>query len=204
MYHRGVTKVVYFRDKSQDRRLAGLCVHMDCQWPDLTVCGRQFRRSVCQVLPGTRDRWLLVREAGCRSSTHSLVCTCLFCACTYPTTMFLTLLAAVPLVVLLYAFLVPNPTPIFGKYSRPGKWFWVKYCFMYAMLWVRRQQDARRKKVSGENAGWGKRSRSSPEEMDKAQSLSKDHPMVSVVPQHDVIITSILRQNDAVTSTVLT
>jgi len=83
---------------------------------------------------------------------------------------------AILIIFILYVALVPDPPAILGRYSQPGKWYHLKYWTMYALLMLRRLQNARQQEVSGKDAGWGKRSRNTPEDMDKAQVLPKEHP----------------------------
>ncbi|XP_052244782.1 uncharacterized protein LOC127853955 [Dreissena polymorpha] len=66
-----------------------------------------------------------------------------------------------------------DPEPINGVYSQPNKWYWIKFYAFKFILWLRKREQ---NKVNGENAGMGRKSRDSPEEMDKAQVLHKEHP----------------------------
>jgi len=70
-----------------------------------------------------------------------------------------------------------DPPKVNGIYSQPNKWYWVKYWTFRLMLWLRKRQQ--HKQVTGQNVGMGRKSRNSPEEMDTAQVLPKEHPLVS-------------------------
>ncbi|XP_045197866.2 uncharacterized protein LOC123552343 [Mercenaria mercenaria] len=67
-----------------------------------------------------------------------------------------------------------DPPKLNGVYSQPNKWFWVKFMLFKVLLWLRKREQ--HKKVTGENAGMGRKSRNSPEEMDRVQALPKEHP----------------------------
>lgn len=71
---------------------------------------------------------------------------------------------------------LPNPPKRNGIYSQPNKWYFIKFMIFKFLLWLRKQQQ--HKEVSGENAGLGRKSRNSPEEMDKVQILPIEHPKV--------------------------
>lgn len=73
----------------------------------------------------------------------------------------------------------PDPPPVNNVYSQPNKWYWLKYGVFRLMLWLRKRQQ--HKEVTGQNAGMGRRSRNSPEDMDKVQVLPKEHPKVIIV-----------------------
>ncbi|XP_052807198.1 uncharacterized protein LOC128236389 [Mya arenaria] len=77
-------------------------------------------------------------------------------------------------IIVIKFLLKSDPQPINGVYSQPNKWYWLKFRLFKCLLWLRkRKQD---QKVDGENAGYGRKSRNSPEEMDRAQELPKEHP----------------------------
>jgi len=70
-----------------------------------------------------------------------------------------------------------DPPPVNGVYSQPGKWYWLKFRLFKILLGHRKKQQ--HKKISNESAaGYGRKSRNSPEEMDIAQELPKEHPKV--------------------------
>ncbi|KAL4233769.1 hypothetical protein ACF0H5_008447 [Mactra antiquata] len=70
----------------------------------------------------------------------------------------------------------PNPPKINGIYSQPNKWYWLKFRVFKFLLWLRKRERERNEKVTGDNAGLGRKSRNSPEEMDRAQTLPSEHP----------------------------
>ncbi|XP_060593544.1 uncharacterized protein LOC132748017 [Ruditapes philippinarum] len=67
-----------------------------------------------------------------------------------------------------------DPPKINGIYSQPNKWYLMKFMIFKFLLWLRKLE--KNKKVTGENAGMGRKSRNSPEDMDKVQLLPKEHP----------------------------
>ena len=88
------------------------------------------------------------------------------------TTLLISLLAAC----LIKWFLKSDPPMINGVYSQANKWYWLKYIAFRIILWLRKRQQ--NQKVSGKTAGLGRKSRNSPEEMDKVQVLPNEHPTV--------------------------
>ncbi|KAJ8314692.1 hypothetical protein KUTeg_006842, partial [Tegillarca granosa] len=91
--------------------------------------------------------------------------------------MIVYLVSAISAAVVLKWFLQPDPSPKAGIYNQKNKWFFLKYAFFRFILWHRKRQNQKMKSVSsGENAGYGMRSRSSPEDMDKLQELPADQP----------------------------
>ena len=82
-------------------------------------------------------------------------------------------------VVLMLWALMPDPTPRCGVYVQPNKWYPFKYVFFRFLLWLRRRRNRAMKQTTGEGAGYGVRSRSSPLDMDKVQELPGDQPLVS-------------------------
>lgn len=91
-------------------------------------------------------------------------------------------LFTVLLISLFIAFLIkwlnkPDPPKINGIYSQPNKWYWLKYSAFRVILWLRKRQQNR--DVAGKNAGLGRKSRNSPEEMDRIQVLPTEYPTVS-------------------------
>lgn len=71
--------------------------------------------------------------------------------------------------------LIPSP-PKIGVYSQPNKWYYLKYWTFFLLLKVRQWQNSRSAKGERGDAGFGKRSRNSVEDMDKIQELPKEHP----------------------------
>ena len=78
----------------------------------------------------------------------------------------------------LFGLIVKDPKPVKGVYRLKGKWSFIKYWAFYVLFKLREYQNKRKTTVSGENAGYGIRSRSNIEEMEKPQVLPKDHPQV--------------------------
>ena len=73
-----------------------------------------------------------------------------------------------------------DPDPVRGVYRLEGKWSYLKYWAFYVLFKLREYQNKRKSTVSGENAGYGIRSRSNVEEMERPQKLPEEHPQVSV------------------------
>ncbi|KAK6170139.1 hypothetical protein SNE40_018606 [Patella caerulea] len=76
----------------------------------------------------------------------------------------------------IYFFLTADPPPVKGVYRQKGKWFPLKFFIFKILFWLRQRKSNKLKKNSGEDAGYGMKSRISPEEMDKVQTLSPNHP----------------------------
>ena len=76
--------------------------------------------------------------------------------------------------------LITDPDPVKGVYRLKGKWSYLKYWSFYVLFKLREYQNKRKSTVSGENAGYGIRSRSNVEEMERPQKLPKEYPQVSV------------------------
>ena len=90
-------------------------------------------------------------------------------------------LVAIILLIVLCRFCVPSDPPkIKDVYSQGGKWFRMKFWIFYFLLQLRKLQNSRQKQTAGKDAGYGKRSRSSLEEMERPQELPMDHPKVGV------------------------
>ncbi|XP_015512951.2 uncharacterized protein LOC107219278 [Neodiprion lecontei] len=79
------------------------------------------------------------------------------------------LLAALLFAVFKYLKL-ENVEPIFGVYKQPGKWYYLKYLAFWCILNSRRVFGKLGSRLR--QSGYGMKSRSTPEEMDKAQQLS--------------------------------
>ena len=61
-----------------------------------------------------------------------------------------------------------DPEPIKGVYQQPGKWYFIKFHIFKFMMYLRKRQNEKKSVVgSNEGAGYGMRSRSSIEEMDR-------------------------------------
>ena len=93
--------------------------------------------------------------------------------------LFTTLLISLLFAILIKWWIKGDPPKINGVYSQPNKWYWLKYAAFRLILWLRKRQQNRT--VSGKSAGLGRKSRNSPEEMDRIQVLSDEHPTVSIV-----------------------
>ncbi|XP_047993503.1 uncharacterized protein LOC125231937 [Leguminivora glycinivorella] len=65
-----------------------------------------------------------------------------------------------------------DPAPLFGVYTRPGKWYYLKYVVFAAIYYFRKY--AIRFRGAGGRAGQGVRAISDPALMDRAQPLSDD------------------------------
>ncbi|KAH9500211.1 hypothetical protein Btru_077485 [Bulinus truncatus] len=64
-------------------------------------------------------------------------------------------------------------------YRQPGLFYPLKYRLFRILLWLRKRQNEQKQKTklaSSSDAGYGVRSRNSPEEMDKLQELPEDKP----------------------------
>ena len=81
--------------------------------------------------------------------------------------------------ILVFLALMPDPSPRCGVYVQPNKWYPLKYALFRFLLWLRRRRNSAMQQTTGEGAGYGVRSRSTPEDMDKVQELPKDQPLVS-------------------------
>lgn len=79
-----------------------------------------------------------------------------------------------------FRFFVPRiEAPHFGIYARPGGILYhLKFYMFYFIIKLRRFKNYRTTNVQSGNAGYGQRSKSSIEEMDKAQPLPADEPKV--------------------------
>ncbi|CAL1532789.1 unnamed protein product [Lymnaea stagnalis] len=65
-------------------------------------------------------------------------------------------------------------------YRQPGLFYPIKYHFFRFILWLRKRQNERKqqhKLASSADAGYGVRSRNSPDDMDKLQVLPKEEPL---------------------------
>ncbi|KAL8588233.1 hypothetical protein ACOMHN_062090 [Nucella lapillus] len=85
--------------------------------------------------------------------------------------------ASIGSVAVIFWAIMPSPTPRCGVYVQPNKWYPFKYAFFRFLLWLRRRKNQSLKQTTGEGAGYGVRSRSSPEDMDKVQPLPADQPL---------------------------
>ncbi|ELU09306.1 hypothetical protein CAPTEDRAFT_151881 [Capitella teleta] len=86
------------------------------------------------------------------------------------------IILGVTLVLIYKLFQSPHPEPYLGVYQRPGVLFFVKKCAFFVLYKLRQRQNERQKSVSGQDAGYGKRSRSSVDQMDRVQPLDPAFP----------------------------
>ncbi|KAM3955850.1 uncharacterized protein ACR2FA_010194 isoform 2-T2 [Aphomia sociella] len=75
------------------------------------------------------------------------------------------------LILTIYSFKYKTPNPIFGVYTVPGKWYWLKYVVFAGIYYYRKHAS---KKPAGRDgrAGQGLKALSDPGELDRAQILS--------------------------------
>jgi len=79
-----------------------------------------------------------------------------------------------------------DPLPVCGIYRQPGKWYYVKYWIFYMLVTRRKRSTKNRPEVlTGKDAGYGTKSRSSEKEMDCVQNLSLEHPLVRY--RHNIV-----------------
>jgi hypothetical protein len=71
-----------------------------------------------------------------------------------------------------------DPPPVANVYQQPGKFYHIKYWLFYAMMSLRKRRSKQQQHVSGKDAGYGMRSRSSVDDMECVQPLPKEHPLV--------------------------
>ena len=74
-----------------------------------------------------------------------------------------------------------DPAPINGVYQQPGKWSFLKYYVFKFIMFMRKRKSTAQANEDGTGAGYGVRSKSNIEEMEKAQKLSLDHPKVTYI-----------------------
>ncbi|CAB3361605.1 Hypothetical predicted protein [Cloeon dipterum] len=75
-----------------------------------------------------------------------------------------------------------DPPPIMGVYTRPGKWYFLKFLIFFSMLHFRKfLNKMRSEKVEANQSGYGVKSRSSPDQMDCSQPLSSDEKAIDAV-----------------------
>lgn len=78
--------------------------------------------------------------------------------------------------IILKFLLTQDPPPLKGVYQQPGKWYFLKFHLFKFLMYLRKRQNEKKTSVEGETAGYGMRSRSCVEEMDRAQALPLEHP----------------------------
>ncbi|CAH1798438.1 unnamed protein product [Owenia fusiformis] len=91
--------------------------------------------------------------------------------------MLMYILLALPIIYIIKNALSSDVEPIFGVHAQPGKWFGIKYCVFWLIFQLRKYQNKKAAASSVQGAGYGRRSRATPQEMDKVQELPKEHPM---------------------------
>ena len=93
----------------------------------------------------------------------------------------ITYLILTGLIVFLLKTLLTTDLPkIHNVYSQKGKWFHLKYWAFYVLFHLRKRQNAQQKETQGQDAGYGKRSRSSISDMEHAQALPQEHSKVDL------------------------
>ena len=85
--------------------------------------------------------------------------------------------AFILLFIIFWRFLTDYKPPILGVYSQPSRLHSLKKTFIYYILNWRKQQKLK-SDGTGQTAGYGVKSRSNAEDMDKPQPLSDKHPKV--------------------------
>ena len=93
----------------------------------------------------------------------------------------IAILLAPILVISVLFFLRTDPLPIAVVYRQPGKWHSLKFWAFYFLMSLRKRRSRVNTNVTGKDAGYGMRSRSSVEDMDCVQQLSINHPQVLLV-----------------------
>lgn len=91
----------------------------------------------------------------------------------------------IPLGLLVFGFLfkqIPDPQKIAVVYSQPNKWYHLKYWAFYLLLKLRKLQSRQTNDSdkATKDAGYGKKSRKSIEDMDRIQELPEEHKKVSL------------------------
>jgi hypothetical protein len=89
-------------------------------------------------------------------------------------------LVIIVLVAFLILYFYPDPEPASGIYRRPGLRYTFKYWVFYVLMTLRKRRSKSEASVTGADAGYGMRSRSSIRDMDRLQPLAdvNQHPMV--------------------------
>lgn len=91
--------------------------------------------------------------------------------------MIIYIIAPISAIFLIKWLTAKDPSPVCGIYNQKNKWYFVKFCFLKFMLYLRKKQNQNAQVTSGSNAGYGMRSRNTPEDMEKAQTLPEDKPL---------------------------
>lgn len=95
---------------------------------------------------------------------------------TTATIMILYVIGTILIILVVGWFSKSDPPAKCGIYTQPNKWYPLKFQFLLFMLKLRRRKNEQMSTASGENAGYGVRSRSCPAEMEKVQTLPPDQP----------------------------
>ncbi|KAF4525130.1 hypothetical protein B566_EDAN005072 [Ephemera danica] len=75
-----------------------------------------------------------------------------------------------------------QPIPILGIYTKPGKWYYLKFALFYSLLKFRKVMNSMRQNATSKGeAGYGIKSRSTLAAMDCAQPLSDDPKAIDAV-----------------------
>ncbi|XP_013188592.1 uncharacterized protein LOC106133418 [Amyelois transitella] len=77
------------------------------------------------------------------------------------------------LVLLIYKYKIKDPKPIFGIYSLPGKWYYLKYAVFACLYYYRKYSHKNSSASKGGRAGQGVKAVADPAFMDRAQPLSE-------------------------------
>lgn len=91
--------------------------------------------------------------------------------------MIIYIIAPISAIFLIKWLTAKDPSPVCGIYNQKNKWYFVKFCFLKFMLYLRKKQNQNAQVTSGSNAGYGMRSRNTPEDMEKAQTLPEEKPL---------------------------
>ncbi|OWF52519.1 hypothetical protein KP79_PYT06824 [Mizuhopecten yessoensis] len=90
--------------------------------------------------------------------------------------MILYVIGAILVILVVGWFSKADPPAKCGIYTQPNKWYPLKYYIFLLMLKLRQRKNAKMNTATGENAGYGVRSRSNVTDMEKAQTLPQDQP----------------------------
>ncbi|XP_078455460.1 uncharacterized protein LOC144721590 [Lampetra planeri] len=94
--------------------------------------------------------------------------------------MLLLLLGAASVLLVVWWLFRDDPSKLFGVYSQPGKFYHIKYAFFYCLYTLRQWRNKREQNVIGQ-AGYGRRSRNTPAQMECAQPLSNNPKAIDAV-----------------------
>ncbi|XP_053606654.1 uncharacterized protein LOC128673079 [Plodia interpunctella] len=86
--------------------------------------------------------------------------------------LFLCIIAVI-IFLLIYIYVAKDPKPIFGVYSQPGKWYYLKYAVFALLYYYRKYSNKNRSAGKGGRAGQGVKAITDPAHMDRPQPLSE-------------------------------